>query len=511
MPRNHYLLPDAPYATYEAYLRGEGASAVLLARREGSEKILATLLESGLRGRGGAGFPTGVKWRTVREHPCPTRSVVMNAAEGEPGTFKDRWLLRHNPYAPLEGLLVAAQLVGAATAYVAIKASFAPELARLRSAIAEMSAAGVCEDVEITLVEGPGEYLFGEEKALLEVIEGNDPLPRESHYPPYELGLFSTPGSPNPAVVNNAETFGHVAGIVRHGAASFRSIGTHDTPGTVIFTISGDVVRPGIFERPAGTTLRTLVLELAGGPKNGPIKVILSGVSNAPIGPDKLDTPCDFGSLSLAGSGLGSAGFVVIGEERSIPRVTQSLTRFLFVESCNQCPACKLGLRTASSALDELFDPGLATPDDFERALYAARSAPQGNRCYLPVQGATLTPALMERFEAEFDAQIAKPDEPTAAYPVPLLVDYDPATHHFTIDDSFARKRPNWTYEAVERPVGERVTLREKKKALLRPTSSAVGVRLAPDVLEALRKSAGDDAADLDRRVNALLRKQLGL
>lgn len=510
MPRKHYLLPAAPYATYDEYLREEGPSAVLLARRQPGERVLATLLESGLRGRGGAGFPTGVKWRSVREHPCPVRYVVMNAAEGEPGTFKDRWLLRHNPYAPLEGLVVAAQVVGAAKAYVATKATFAPELARLRSAISEMTAAGVFEDLEITVVEGPGEYLFGEEKALLEVIEGNDPLPREAHYPPYELGLFATPGSPNPTVVNNAETYGHVAGIVRHGAASFRTIGTHDTPGTVIFTVSGDVVAPGIFERPAGTTLRALV-DLAGGPRDGAIKAVLSGVSNAPIGPDKLDTACDFGSLSLAGSGLGSAGFIVIGESRSIPRVTQSLTRYLFVESCNQCPACKLGLRTASSALDELFDPGLATPDDYERALYAARSAPQGNRCYLPVQGSILVPALMERFQPEYDQQIESPEEPTAIYAVPAMVDYDPATKHFTLDETLPRKRPDWTYDTVERPIGERVTLREKKKASARTPASTVGVRLAPDVLDELRRQAGDDAADLDRRVNALLRKQLGL
>src|SRR5690606_26709447 len=186
-------------------------------------------------GRGGAGFPTGTKWAAVAHHECPTRQVVCSAAEGEPGTCKDRWLLRHDPYAVLEGMLIAAHVVSAEQLFVALKASFEPERERLERALSEMRDAGVLDGLKIEIVTGPEEYLFGEERALLEVIEGGDPLPREAHYPPYEKGLFATATSPNPAVVNNAETFARVPGIVRAGAASFRELGTHDTPGTLLF------------------------------------------------------------------------------------------------------------------------------------------------------------------------------------------------------------------------------------------------------------------------------------
>src|SRR5262245_46853664 len=210
----HALLPSEPLRSYEAYLGWAGSSAVLAARANDPGEVLREVQRSGLRGRGGAGFPTGVKWATVKGHPCPTRYVVCNAAEGEPGTFKDRYLIRYNPYAILEGMLVAAHVVDAREIFVAMKASFGKEIARLRSAIDEMETEGVLGDCAIHLVTGPDEYLFGEEKALLEVIEGNDPLPREAHYPPYERGLFATATSPNPAVVNNAETFAHVPSIV---------------------------------------------------------------------------------------------------------------------------------------------------------------------------------------------------------------------------------------------------------------------------------------------------------
>jgi len=151
----HYLIPDAPFATYADYLAETGPSAVLRARELGGDAVLAELARSGLRGRGGAGFPTAVKWRTIADHPCETRYVVCNAAEGEPGTFKDRFLLRRSPYATLEGMLIAADVIGASERYIALKASFAVELARLRAAIVEMTSAGLFEDRVIHVVEGP--------------------------------------------------------------------------------------------------------------------------------------------------------------------------------------------------------------------------------------------------------------------------------------------------------------------------------------------------------------------
>jgi NADH:ubiquinone oxidoreductase subunit F (NADH-binding) len=503
MKREHWLIPDSPYLSYEAYLADAGPSAVITARGMNSDAVLEEVQRSGLRGRGGAGFPTGVKWRTLRQHPCETRSVVCNAAEGEPGTFKDRYLLRRNPYACIDGLLIAAHVVGAREIYIGIKTSFMPEIERLRSAIAEMGAAGLFADLGITIVEGPEEYLFGEEKALLNFIEEGEPLPREAHYPPYEKGLFATPLSPNPALVNNVETYVHVPGIIRAGATSFRALGTSDTPGTVIYTVSGDVKRPGVYEREAGIPLRTLFYDIAGGPRAGRIKAAVSGVASGVITPDKFDTPADFGSLALIGAGLGSAGLIVFDETRSMPRVAQALTRFLYVESCNQCTACKQGLRTASTALDEMFDVRTATADDFERARYGARAAPQANRCYLPVQGAVLIPSVMERFKDEFDVQLAAPSASSDPFTVPLIVDFDEASGTFLYDTTFVSKNPDWTYTPP--PPAER-----RKRAMpARVPTGTIGVRLAQDVLEALLARAETEGTDLDRLVNTLLRNQL--
>ena len=355
MLKEHWLLPDEPLESYADYCALYEEQAIDVARSRAPEDVLRSIQRSGLRGRGGAGFPTGTKWASVAHHECPTRQIVCNAAEGEPGTFKDRWLLRHNPYAAIEGMLVAAHAVEAQHLYIGIKASYKPEIERLTAAIEEMRYA--IGRLTVELHEGPEEYLFGEERALLEVIEGNEPLPREQHYPPYEKGLFATPGSPNPAVVNNAETFAHVPSIVRAGHASFREIGTADTPGTLLFTVSGDVKRPGVYERPAGIMLHDLFYEVAGGPRDGRrFKAALSGVASPIITPARFATRADFGSMQLMGSGLGSAGFILIDDATTMPRVAQAVARFLFVESCNQCSACKHGLRTASEALDELFN-----------------------------------------------------------------------------------------------------------------------------------------------------------
>jgi NADH:ubiquinone oxidoreductase subunit F (NADH-binding) len=440
-PPDHFLLPNSAFRTYADYLSVKGESAVARARARSPEEIVAELTRSGLRGRGGAGFSTGAKWRSLLTHPCSTKYVVCNAAEGEPGTFKDRYLLRMNPYAVLEGLFIAAHVLSAAAIYIAVKGSFREEIARLRAAIDEMRAAS---PVPMEIVEGPEEYLFGEEKALLNVIEGLGPLPRDPDCPPYEIGLFATPTSPNPALINNAETYAHVASIVRHGADTFRRDGTADTPGTVLYTISGDVTRPGVYERPAGITLRELIFDVAGGLGAGrTVKMILSGVSTAVLGPDKLDTQADFGHLAAVGGGLGSAGFIVYDDRRHAARVAQSVTRFLYVESCNQCSACKMELGVASAALDELIAATEPT-DAGERAAFAARHAPQANRCYLPVQASIIIPSLVRRLKDELTGPVEAP-----AMLIPKIIDYDDARHVFVYDERSPRKQPSWMYTDI--------------------------------------------------------------
>src|SRR5690606_23794650 len=259
------LLADPPVATLDEHVARGGGGGLRRALELGPEATIDELRRAGLRGRGGAGFPTAIKWRSVLTGGGTRRYAVCNAAEGEPGTIKDRALLRANPYAVLECLLAAAHTVGAAEAHIARKASFEPELARVRTALAEIEQAGWLGDLAVTVTAGPEEYLFGEEKALLEVIEGNEPLPR--WLPPYLHGLYATApqlgwdsaepdtavpgegdGLANPTLVNNAETLAQAAWILAHGADEFRSLGTAESPGTVICTVVGDVDRPAVVE-----------------------------------------------------------------------------------------------------------------------------------------------------------------------------------------------------------------------------------------------------------------------
>ena len=506
-PQKHNLLPEKPYDSYRSYLDATGGSAVRAAWDASPEEVLDRVRRSGLRGRGGAGFPTGAKWASVRNHSCRKRYVVCNAAEGEPGTFKDRFLLRKNPYATLEGMAIAAHAVGARAGYIALKASFRREIERVRAAIDEMQVAGLLDGFSLTVLEGPEEYLFGEEKALLNVIEGIGPLPRTPDEPPYEIGLFATPDSPNPAVVNNAETFAHVPSIVRPGgSASFRSIGTSDTPGTLLLTVCGDVARPGVYELPAGITMRHLLHEVAGGPRPGrTFKLVLSGVSTGVLVPEQFDTPIEFGALALAGSGLGSGGFVVYDDQISVSRVAQAMTRFLYVESCNQCWACKTNLRIASNAFDELFKPG-ASRELLDRALIGAQHAPQGNRCYLPVEASILIPSLLKRFKGEFEEQAAHGAADSREVVVPKIVDYDEERRVFVYDDAQARKRPDWTYEQPS-PWHE---LPGRQPAAPAPRAHGpVTIRLAPDLAEVLEARARLEHREVDQVVDAALRAWL--
>ncbi len=500
------LLPEKPDASYADYRRRTGPDALARARGLAPAAVLEELQRSGLRGRGGAGFPTGTKWRTVFEHRCQVRYVVCNAAEGEPGTFKDRFLLRRSPYATLEGMLIAAHVVGAKGLYIGLKASFAKEIARLTGAIEELRAAGVLGGLELNVVEGPEEYLFGEEKALLEVIEGNDPLPRESYNPPYEEGLFARVGSPNPAIANNAETFAHVALVLRSGPEAFRRLGTDDTPGTLLFTVSGDVARPGVYEAPAGLSLRELFHDLAGGPRPGRrFKAALSGVSTGVLPAERFDTRADFGSLQLAGSGLGSAGFIVLDDQTSLPRVAQAVARFLYVESCNQCSACKAGLRVASRAMDRALTPE-GTPLDLAWVRSGASSAPQGNRCALPLEAAALLPSLLDRFSADFEGRAGRDAAP---WPLPKLVDYDEATHTFTIDERQRHKRPDWTYEPEGEAEWPPAGKRSRPAARPHDAPHPVHLRLPPELFEALSKHAHETGSTLEELAERAIREWL--
>ena len=443
-PPGSILQLDGAVPTLDAYVEGGGGRGLAAALDLAPEDVIEEVRLSGLRGRGGAGFPTGIKWRTVREDPCPTKYVVCNAAEGEPGTFKDRWLLRMDPYQVLEGLAIAAHAVGAQAAYLGIKAGFEREVGRLEQAMHEMVDRDLLGRIPIELVPGPDEYLFGEEKALLEVIEGNLPLPRI--VPPWMEGLFRKPDSPNPTAVNNAETLANVPHIIREGAGWFRSFGTEDSPGTMLFTLTGDVRHPGVYELPLGLSLRELVYGLGGGPPEGrELKAVFPGASSTVISPEQLDTPLGFDPMRAVGTALGSGGFVVYDDSACIVRATLAFSRFLYVESCAQCPACKHGTGAITELLERI-DRGDGSDDDVETILARALTVTDAQRCALPTGETLIAQSAVQVFGPEFAEHFGRGCPRPRDLPLPKILDFDEETGVFLYDERYRLKQPDWTY-----------------------------------------------------------------
>ncbi|HSJ43180.1 MAG TPA: NADH-ubiquinone oxidoreductase-F iron-sulfur binding region domain-containing protein [Euzebyales bacterium] len=442
----HRVLPATPYDSLHDYIVDGGGDGLATALELMPDDVIDIVAASGLRGRGGAGFPTGTKWRSVADAASEAGEchIVCNAAEGEPATAKDRALLARNPYAVIEGLAIGMHAIGARGAYVGVKRRFTHEVERL------ISARDAAVDAEwpgaerIRIVTGPDEYLFGEESAMLEVIEGKLPLPRI--LPPYQTGLFATMAEPNPTAVNNVETLSHVARILRDGADWFREVGTTESPGTMVFTIVGDVARPGVYELPLGTPARELIVDVAGATD---ILAIYAGTSNTVVTPDVLDLPMDFDSFAEAGAGLGSAGFAVYDTSRDIVQVCAALARFLAIESCGQCLACKLGTAEISERLDALVR-GDGTSTDIAEIRRRTDTVTDLNRCYLPVGAALLVRSTLDVFVDEFEAHVGRATDPAVAVPVPKISAIDTATGEVTFDPTYHRKRSDWSYEPAE-------------------------------------------------------------
>jgi len=454
-----FLLPLVPVSSLADYQARGGGAGLTRARELGPEQIIQEVTLARLRGRGGAGFPTGTKWRSVRSAPGDTKYLAVNAAEGEPGTFKDRSLMRANPYQLLEGTAIAALAVGAREAFIAIKHTFGREIAALQGAMDEMRGAGMF-DCPVSLVLGPDEYLFGEEKALLEVIEGNAPLPRQ--LPPYEYGLFATgvqmgwashdaePGtaptrSVNPTLVNNVETLSNVPHILANGAEWFRGFGTDLSPGIIVCTVVGDVVRPAVGEVELGVSLGDAIERIGGGiPAGRSIKAVFSGISNPVLVAADLATPLSYEAFGAIGNGLGAAGFIVYDDRTCIVELAHAYSRFLYVESCGQCPACKLGTEAITERLADVQD-GRGTELDIEIIGARLRSVTDGNRCALPVEEQNVVSSLLTRFPEEFvDHLEGRGCQSARRLVVPKLVDLADGVAVF--DEHQLLKRPDWTY-----------------------------------------------------------------
>jgi NADH:ubiquinone oxidoreductase subunit F (NADH-binding) len=455
-------------SSLDDYVARRGGEGLTAARMVDRGVLIKELEASGLRGRGGAGFPTGRKWRTMIENRSsvePT-TVVVNGAEGEPGTFKDRSILRKNPYHVIEGALIAALAVGADHVVVALKRSFEPEVARVRSAIAEVQAAGWAPGVGLEVFEGPDEYLYGEETALLEAIDGRHPFPRLA--PPFRRGVEraavrkagEAPESglsahvdmagptddllAPPALIDNVETLANVPRIIARGQAWFRTVGTAESPGTIVCTVTGSTRRHGVAEVIMGTPLRKVIEGIGGGALPGRrIKAVLPGVSNGIIPEELLDAPVSYEGLAAIGSGLGSGSFIVLDETVDLAAVAAGVSRFLGVESCGQCTPCKHGGLLLSGLLQRL---SLSEGD--ERVLVSieshAATVNEQARCYLAHQHKVVLQSILSRFPDEFGAHLTGAAGPVEPYLIAELIDIIDGVA--ICDESFRQKQPDWSH-----------------------------------------------------------------
>ena len=459
-----HLLPSRSIDSIRDYLATDvGGRGIAAARRLGPAATIDAIAASGLRGRGGGGFPTGTKWAGIARQRDGKRYLVCNGAEGEPGTFKDRALLRANPYQVAEGLMIAAFAIDADAAFVCLKASFELERDAITQALAELQQADLAIDCEVTVVAGPDEYLFGEEKAMLEVIEGKPPLPR--WLPPYEHGLFAASpqegweaaphgaqrrtDEPNPTLVNNVETLANATHILANGADWFRSMGTDRSPGSIVATVVGDVVAPDVGEVELGTPLRAVIDAVGSGTAPGRhVKAVFSGVANPVVTADQLDAPVSYEGFESVGSAMGSAGFIVYDDTACMIGAALRFSRFLSIESCGQCPPCKLGSAEITRLLDQV-ERGRATVADVAAIAGWLDRVTDGSRCFLATEERRVVASVLRSFPDELaqhldDGRCPLPGE----RPMPKLVDL--AGGRATYDTSYWRKQPDWTYKPDE-------------------------------------------------------------
>jgi NADH-quinone oxidoreductase subunit F len=453
------LLDPTPVRSVEEHRAVGGLVGLDEARRVEPEVAISVVSDSGLRGRGGAGFPTGKKWSTVATNAASSElapTVVVNAAEGEPGTFGDRTLIRRNPYRVLEGALIAAHAIGARAIAVVTKDRYTTELELLTDAAQELVATGAAGDVEIDVVGGAGHYLLGEETALLEAAAGRPPFPRVA--PPYRHGTVEV-GDPSggagrlelageggvapPTLVNNAETFAHVPQIVQHGPDWYRELGTPDSPGTSLFTISGDTRRGGVGEFALGTPLREIIDELGGGITDAEIGFVMSGVSVGVLLPHELDTPATYEDLEAVGSGLGAAGFSVFSTDTDPLAVAQGVSRFLSIESCGQCRPCKEGGLEVAASLATILS-GQADDGAIDRLVPLVHHLSEGARCDLGPQHERIISSFLSRFP---DVVTSHAFGRLSADPVLVapIVDIDDEGR-VRLDEDHRTKQPDWEH-----------------------------------------------------------------
>lgn len=403
------LTPDG-WRLKDYVARGGYEALKKVVRTMKPEEVIAEIKASGLRGRGGAGFPTGLKWSFMPAKLPIQKYLVCNSDEGEPGTFKDRDILRYNPHIVIEGMAIAAYAMGVTRGYNYIHGEIWEVYERFEQALDEARAAGLIGEnilgsgfsFELQAHHGYGAYICGEETALLESLEGKKGQPRFKPPFPASFGLYG-----KPTTINNTETFAAVPWIIRNGGQAYLEVGKPNNGGTKVFSISGDVERPGNYEIPLGTPFAKL-LELAGGMRDGKrLKAVIPGGSSMPVLPAEImmATDMDYDAIAKAGSMLGSGAVIVMDETRCMVRCLLRLSYFYYEESCGQCTPCREGTGWLWRMVNRI-EKGQGSPEDLAKLDEVAGNIMGRTICALGDAAAMPVRAFLKHFRAEFEHHI---------------------------------------------------------------------------------------------------------
>ncbi len=393
------------------YLENNGYAAAKKALADMKpDGILEEVKAANLRGRGGAGFPAGVKWGFVPKEADKPKYLCVNADEGEPGTFKDRYIMSHNPHLLIEGIIITSYCVGIHTAFIYIRGEYEAVALRLEQAIAEAYEKGFLGkdilgtgfNLDVYVHRGAGAYICGEETALLESLEGKRGNPRLKPPFPASVGLFGCP-----TVINNVETISNIPSIILNGSTWFCQAGLPKDGGTRIFGVSGMVKNPGIYELPVGTSLKEIIIQHAGGMKEGKkLKAVIPGGMSAPIlKADEIDIQMDFDSLMQAKSMLGSAAIIVIDEGTSMLDVLKRITKFYTHESCGQCTPCRIGNSWINKIVKRIAG-GNGKKGDLEKIVKLANNMLGKTLCPLGDAAAMPVLSIIQKFREELETYL---------------------------------------------------------------------------------------------------------
>lgn len=387
-------------------------------------EVVQEIARSGLRGRGGAGYPTGLKWSTVAKMPAAPKYVICNADEGDPGAFMDRGVMEDDPHRVLEGMAIAGYAVGANHGFIYIRAEYPLAVTRLRKAIEQATRAGLLGssilgtrfDFKIEIRIGAGAFVCGEETALIASVEGKRGMPRPRPPYPAESGLWG-----QPTLLNNVETYANVPAILRRGADWFASIGTERSKGTKVFSLTGKVRNAGLVEVPMGTPLRHIVEVMGGGSPTGKVKAVQTGGASGGCVPrEHLDVPVDYESLVQLGSMMGSGGMIVLDEDTNMVEIARFFMGFCMDESCGKCVPCRAGTVQMYGLLDRLVRKQ-ATKEDLDRLVQLCHMTGETSLCGLGQSAPNPVFSTLRHFRAEYEA-LLQPTPPRGKYSLPVVV-----------------------------------------------------------------------------------------